>query len=172
MNDIYKIYEEIIPPNTAEYRYEFSNIGILDRLTNDEKKEIEQLLIKNLKQEYNQLIVLTLGELKSISALPTLRLYLNNTPSNLEKIIIASTMFEISNHDGDDDELANICIEAFKPIEDDINSAYGAYRLVDGFFFLAKFHNPHICSVIEKYIYHPKVLISATAKRALERMDK
>jgi hypothetical protein len=169
MNDIYKIYEKIIPPNTTEYRYDFSNTGILNRLTTEEKKAIEQLLIKNLVQEYDQLIVLTLGELKSMSALPTLRQCLNNRPDNLEKIIIASTMFEITNND---DELANICIEAFKPIEDDINSAYGAYHLVDGFFFLAKFHNPHIRSIIAKYVNHPNVLISATAKRALERIDK
>ena len=120
--DIEKIIGEIIPPMDYSHRNGFNNIPIIDKLTNNEKKQVENILVNMLSnqaykekayKEIDTLIVETLSYLKSLKALPVLKYLLENCFYEIVKLCIATSIFEI-NHDND---MVDIAVTSFKKID-------------------------------------------------------
>jgi hypothetical protein len=80
----------------------------------------------------------------------------------MEKLIIASSMFEINQ----DNDMVDIAIRAFRQL-DNKKDAYYVYKLTSAFYNLAKFNNPAVVEVIKEYVDHKEYLVSYNAKRAL-----
>lgn len=161
------ISEKIIPPNDYAHREGFTNTQILDGLTEQEKLELEELLIAKLNNQQNgnvdTLIIKTLGYLKSRKALPILLHLLEMDINNMDKLIIASCIFEINQ----DINMVDIAISSFLKLDDEKNDSYYIYKLIPAFSFLAKFKNNKADKLIERYITHNEFLVANSAKRAL-----
>jgi hypothetical protein len=160
--DINKIISEIIPPDDYQYRNGFSNEHLIDKLSNDEKSEVETELITMLQQKPDMLIVETLGYMKSEKSLPVLYELLKKSSEGMAKLILASSTYRINK----DKELVEIAIASFKEIEK-IKDAYYVYRIIPTFYYLVKFQESKITKLIEEYSKHPEYLISYNAKQVL-----
>jgi hypothetical protein len=70
---IEKLLREIIPPADYQHRNGFNNIPLIDKLTDDEKLQLENALIReltvDLDREPDDLIIETLAYLKSQKSL-------------------------------------------------------------------------------------------------------
>jgi hypothetical protein len=164
MATIKKLIDEIIPyPADYSHRNGFSNDHIIDKLTAKERNEVENALIDKLnKHPEDLLIVETLAYLKSASSIPALRKLLENSSLDMEKLIIASSIFEI-NHDN---SMIDIAIHAFRQLDNKQDSCY-VYKLTSAFYHLAKFNTPSVAKIIKEYTDHKEYLVSYNAKRAL-----
>jgi hypothetical protein len=155
--DIHRKLAEIIPPNDYQHRYEFNNHNLIDKLTNDEKKEIENALIEKLVAiPEDILIVETLSYIKSEKAIPAMNYSLKNCKIEIQKIIIAVSIYKINK----DDEMIDVAIKAFKRIAN-------KWDLIISFCYLKPFDSPKINEIIQEYIDHREYLVSYNAKRAL-----
>jgi len=164
--NIEKLIIEIIPPSDYQHRNGFNNIHIIDNLTDKEKKQVIGLLIEKLLYKKNEeidiLIVETLAYLKSKESLPVLKNLLENCSNELDKLKIATSIFEI-NHDND---MVDMAITSLKKI-DDKNDSYYVHKLTSSFYYLIKFNKPEVNRIIHEYINHKEYLVSYNAKRAL-----
>ncbi len=165
--EIEKLINEIIPPSDYEHRAEFNNEPILDKLTANEKRLVEDELICLLLNEadgnIDTLMVETLAYLKSEKSLPVLKSLLKDGIGDMTMLIIASSIFEISG----DNKMVDIAISSFKNISRRKDSYY-IYGLIPAFYYLAKFKNPEINKIIEEYTNHKEYLVSYNAKRYLD----
>lgn len=160
--------DKIIPPLDYAHRNGFSNIELINKLTNEKKGDLENILINKLKfiedKEFDSLIVETLAYLKSKKALPILQELLIKCSNDTDKLIIASSIFEI---DKSNIDMIDIAINLFKKM-DNKNDAYYVYKLVSAFYYLSKFKNSKINNIIKEYTEHPEYLVSYNAKKALQ----
>jgi hypothetical protein len=159
-----KLIDEIIPyPADYSHRNGFSNNHIIDNLSGHEKNEVENALISKLSEHPKDLLIVeTLAYLKSTKSIPALKILLENSSNGMEKLIIASSMFEINK----DYDLVDIAISAFRQL-DNKQDAYYVFNLINAFYHLAKFNNPIIMDIIKEYIDHKEYLVSYNSKRVL-----
>lgn len=164
--NIEKLVNEIIPSIEYRLRNDPNNIPMIDALTSEQKKMLEQALIKKLElekaDEVDTLIVDTLGYLKSIGSLPTLKIILDASNDNVIKLRIAAAIFEIDK----DETMIDIAIKSVKQI-DSKNDAYYKYILPSALHYLAKFKNEKTNRILQEYINDPDFVISYNAKRYL-----
>jgi hypothetical protein len=165
--ELEKLIKEIIPPSDYQHREGFNNEPILDKLTANEKRLVEDellcLLLKETGKDIDTLIVETLAYLKSEKSLPVLKKLLSGDISDMDKLVIATSIFEISG----EKEMTNVAISSFKKISQR-KDVYYIYGLISAFYYLAKFRDPQINQVIEGYTNHKEYLVSYNAKRYLD----
>lgn len=98
--DMEKLIGEIIAPSDYQYRNGFNNIPLVDKLTDNEKRQLEDALIYTLlfetDKEIDTLIVETLVYMKSKKSLPILENLLKSCKDEMVKLIIATSIFEIN----------------------------------------------------------------------------
>lgn len=76
--------------------------------------------------------------------------------NNLQKVIIASSIFKISS----EYKMIDVAINSFNSINDDLDLALL-------FHYLATFNNNRTDKIIKNYINHPNFIVSYNAKQAL-----
>jgi len=164
MSDLNKLIDKIIPyPASRENREGFNNEPYIDKLNDQEKKDVENALIEKLSTNPDDmLIVETLAYLKSTSALPLLNQLLTNSNDPMKRIIMAVSISEIDK----DDRFINSIITDFRKI-DDHRDAYNTYKLIPTFYYLRKLKNQELDKIIEEYSDHKDHLVSNNAKRSL-----
>ena len=161
-----RILREIIPPADYQHRNGFNNIPLIDKLTDDEKIQLENALISKLTfesdREPDSLIIETLAYLKSQKFLPILRQLLEKNLYEITELIVATSIYEINR----DNDMIDIAINVVKKIEQKKGSYY-VYKLTSAFYYLIKFENAEVNSIIEKYTNHREYLVACNAKRVL-----
>lgn len=94
-----KKVDRLIPPMDYQSRNGFSNIHLINELTDSEKEDLECILIEKIlytdDDKIDALIVETLAYLKSKKALPILRDKLIKSSDDMCKLIIASSIYDI-----------------------------------------------------------------------------
>ncbi|HEY0426707.1 MAG TPA: hypothetical protein VGC76_02770 [Pyrinomonadaceae bacterium] len=164
--NIEKLLREIIPPADYQHRNGFNNIPLIDKLTGDEKIQLEDALIHkltfDLDIEPDSLIIETLAYLKSQKSLPVLRQLLEKNLYEITELIIATSIYEINR----DNDMIDIAINVVKKIEQKKGSYY-IFKLTKAFDYLIKFNNAEINSIIEEYTNHKEYLIAYNAKDVL-----
>jgi hypothetical protein len=167
--NIEKLLREIIPPADYQHRNGFNNIPLIDKLTGDEKIQLENALIDKLTfesdKEPDSLIVETLAYLKSQKSVPVLRKLLDKNLYIITELIIATSIYEISR----DNDMIDSAINIVNKIEYK-KGPYYVSKLTKAFYYLIKFENAEINSIIEKYTSHQEHLIAYNAKRVLESL--
>jgi hypothetical protein len=166
--NIEKLVQEIIPPCDYQHRNGFNNVPLIDKLNNEDKKQLENLLINRLlsesDDEVDTLVVETLAYLKSQKSLPILNELLEKCSDNLTKLIITVSIFEINR----DASMIDIAIDVVKKI-DDKSDAYYVHKLTSAFYYLIKFRSDEINSIIKEYTNHKEYLIAYNAKQVLNK---
>ena len=160
--NIDKLVADIIPPDDYQHRNGFSNTHIIDKLNNQERALVEEILMNKLLDKADMLIVETLAYLKSQKSLPILYTLLDKNLGESATIIIAEAIFSINN----DNKMPGIAISAFKELEK-IKDAYFVYRLLPMFYYLRRFRSEATDAIIREYIGHSDYLLSYNAKQAL-----
>lgn len=149
--------KELIPPNDYDHRHEFSNHSLVDALDDSTREPIENRLIELLYSHPDDiLIVETLAYMRSSKSIPALIKALELNTNNLQRIIIASSIFKINQ----DLSMINTSIDAF-------NHLRKKWDLVFSFSYLKSFNNKQINDLMIKYVHHSDILISSNAKSAL-----
>ena len=157
--NIEELIAEIIPPNDYQHRNGFSNVQLIDQLTNEERELVEDALIYKLIENTDMLIVETLGYMRSEKSLPILNNMLEECSDNMRKIIIATSIFVIDR----DNAMINVSINAFKHLDN-------IYQQISAFYYLKKFESPQTDSLIGEYTEHSNYLLSYNAKQALGKI--
>jgi hypothetical protein len=157
MRDINQLLKEIIPPADYQHRNGFSNEHIILSLSESEKNEIEQQLIKMLEKNDDNLIGETLAIMRSINSLPVLRKRLSLSKRPSSRIIWASYINEINNGD---EEMKQIVLNEFDNVSE-------KYSLISIFHYLSQFRDPRISEKIRNFINHKDYLIAYNARRCL-----
>ncbi len=164
--NIEKLVKEIIPPSNYKHRNGFNNIPLIDKLNDDEKRQIEEVLIHKLlfesDQEIDTLIVETLTYLKSNKSLPIFKQLLERCSDDMTKLIIAASIFEINQ----DNDMIDIAIGSFRKLDNEKKSYY-VYTLPSAFNYLIKFKNKKVNNIIKEYTNHKEYLIAYNAKQVL-----
>ena len=114
MRHIDRLIEEIIPPADYKHREGFNNNLLIDALNDTEKLEVEICLIIRLKAKPDTFIIETLGYMKSYKAVDVLTEIMINTQDSVEKLITASSIFNITKNNS----LKDIALEASYMIDD------------------------------------------------------
>ncbi len=165
--DMNKLINEVIPPSDYQHRNGFNNTQIIEKLSDSEKKLLENSLIQKLQSEketeIDTLIVETLAYLKSVKSVPILRILLGKCSEIEIRLSIATSIFEINQ----DIEMVDIAVSSVRQM-DNKKDAYYVYQLSKAFDYLAKFNNKKTKQLIEEYTSHPEYLISYNAKQALK----
>ena len=157
------LINRIIPPADYQHRNGFSNTDIIDKLSEQEKKLMEDALINMLMTKNDDtLIIETLAYLKSVKSLPFLYEFLKNNSDTMSKIIVSTSIFAINQ----DNDMVDIAITSFKNLENTKDSYY-VYKLITAFYYLIKFNKPEVNEIIKEYLNHKEYLLSYNAKRAL-----
>lgn len=165
MDIINKIVSEIIPPDDYQHRNGFSNEHLIDMLSDEEKFKVETELVNMLHKKTDMLIVETLGYMKFEKALPVLYELLEISDEGMAKLILASSIYRINK----DKKLVEVAISSFEELEK-FKDAYYVYRIVPTFYYLAKFQEPEIIKLIQKYTTNSDYLISYNAKQVLGKL--
>ena len=163
MTNTADLIDKIIPPSDYEHRNGFSNDNIIDKLSTEEKSNVETELI-NMLSHYNgdTLVIETLAYMNSQKAIVPLKNILQETKEELTKIIIASSIFKISS----DKIIIDIARDAFKKIEVlPMNYFYNKSDLISSFYYLSLFGNVELNKLIKPYSKHSDHLVSYNAKR-------
>ena len=157
MTEINDLINKIIPPADYEHRNGFSNDNIIDKLTADEKVQVEMLLFARLNN-YNgdTLIIETLTYMNSQKSLDTFNKILSQSDNPADKIIIASCIYKLSK----DKLMGVIALESVKRITD-------KYALISMFYYLAQIESKELDDYIKQYSNHSDYLLSYNAKRIL-----
>lgn len=157
--DINKIVSEIIPPDDYQHRNGFSNEHLIDKLSDEEKFEVETELIKILQKKPDMLIVETLGYMKSEKSLPVLYELLESLNDKMAKIITATSIFEINQ----DQKMIEIAKASFNSIKD-------KFQLISAFHYLMRLQDSEISKLIQEYTTNSDYLISYNAKQVLGKL--
>lgn len=161
--DINKIVSEIIPPDDYQHRNGFSNYHLIEKLSDEDKFQVEAQLIDRLQKKPDILIVETLAYMNSVKSLPILYDLLKTSDGGMAKLILASSIYKINR----DKELVEIAISSFEELEKN-KDTYCVYRLIPAFYYLAKFQESKTTKLLEEYSKNSEYLISYNAKQALE----
>lgn len=153
---IAKVVNEIIPPNDYQHRNGFSNEHIIDKLSDEEKSQVEKALVDRLHKNPDMLIVETLGYMKSDMSLPILYKLLEDLNDEIAKIITTVSIFEINQ----DQKMIDVAKKLFRIIKN-------KYQLISVFHYLVRFQDSEILKLIEGYATNKDYLISHNAKQAI-----
>jgi hypothetical protein len=153
---IERLINEIIPSDDYQHRNGLSNEHIIDKLSEEDKFQVEAKLIDILKKKPDMLIVETLGYMQSEKALFVLYELIEKLNDEIAKIITAVSIFEISK----DRKMIKIAETSFKNIKD-------KYQLITAFHYLVRFQEVRILSLILEYTTNSDYLISYNAKQVL-----
>jgi hypothetical protein len=158
MRDLNKLIDDIIPyPDDREHRDGFSNEQIIDGLTNEERDQVENLLLDKLEARPNDLLIVdTLGYMKSEKSRDRLYKLLNEEKRQESKIIIASSLYAIE----PDDKLIDIALNAGQTLTN-------WWELTSIFYYFAKFKNKRTDDFVRQYFNHKDYLVSYNAKRTV-----
>jgi hypothetical protein len=162
MTHIRELINKIIPPADYQHRNGFSNDNIIDKLSDGDKNNVEIELI-NLLSNYNGdvLIVETLAYMNSHKSLDSLYKILNSVNTASDKIIIASSIYKISQ----DKAMVDISLNAIKTITD-------KYSLISLFYYLTNMQSNVINDYIAQFKSDSDYLLSYNAKRALGQLTE
>jgi hypothetical protein len=161
--DIVKLLGEIIPPADYSHRNGFNNTNLINQLNEYEWEQVEDALINKLLDKTDLLVVETLGYMKSEKSLSVLYNLLEKTSDEMEKLVIATSIFEINK----DNRLIDIGMKAFKRLSTK-SSIYTKDSITSAFFYLIKFEDAEVNNLIKTYTEHSDYLVSYNAKRALD----
>lgn len=156
--DISKIYNKIIPPDDWQSRNGFSNVAIIDGLTDEKKKEVEARLLLDLESRFDILIVETLVYLKCLKLIPFLMLKLAEVKSPEIRVQLSYYIFKLNG----DEQMVAKAAESFRLVKN-------KYALLSIFYFLAAFKRENLNDIIREYTKHKDFLISYNAKNALKQ---
>jgi hypothetical protein len=157
VKNINEILKKLIPPADYQHRNGFSNESIILNLDESEKKEVEKQLISMLELNDDDLIGETLVIMKSISALPNLRIRLDLAKSPASRILWASYINELK---GRDEEMIKIALLEFEKITE-------KYTRIGIFHCLSRFQDSRINEKIRKFINHEDYLTAYNARTSL-----
>lgn len=157
--DLQELYRKIIPPNNYKDRKDFYNDDILDRLSYLEKAKIEDMLIEDLQSNNDMLIIETLAYIKSIKSLPLIYQKLKDSNNAYNNIIICWHLYSL---DQKKEEMITIAYENFFKIDD-------TYLKTMLFYYLARFNDTKLDSILRSYINDKDILLRSNAKDALNR---
>jgi len=161
---IVELITKIIPPSDYQHRDSFSNKRIIDNLTDDEKNQVEEALIKKLSQESitqpDILIIETLAYLKSQKSLVLMYGLLKTA---MEYQIDISTYIYLINQD---DNMIDTAINAFRKTHDKTKPYY-VFGLIHDFYSLSQFKVEKVNKLIEEYTTSDEMLVAYNSKRAL-----
>jgi hypothetical protein len=162
MTNIRELIDKIIPPVDYQHRNGFSNDNIIDKLSDEDKNNVELELV-NLLSKYNgdTLIVETLAYMNSHKSLDSLYKILNSVNTASDKIIIASSIYKISQ----DKAMVDIALNAIKTITDK-NS------LISLFYYLTNMQSNVLNEYIAQFKSDSDYLLSYNAKRALGQLTE
>jgi hypothetical protein len=161
------IVKQVIPPSDYSHRNGFDNRLVIDKLTDDEKKLLEEGLVEKLGQHpKDTLIVDSLAYLGSKEAIPFIMELLKNCDDLSLRIFYTAAIFEING----DKSLITPTLSDFALL-DNKNDSYYVYKLIDAFDDLIKFKDPVVNQYIQRYTTHKEYLVSYNAKKALENAD-
>ncbi|MBP8115318.1 MAG: hypothetical protein KAY50_08175 [Chitinophagaceae bacterium] len=156
------LIEQIIPNADRNHRDNFSNISLLDKLTNNEWIYVEGELIKLLHEfPEDNLIYETLVYKQSTKCLSVMYENLINCKCEFSKLMIASNIFSINQ----DVDMIKIGIKSFNNF--DKTDGYYNYKLISAFTFLKAFNNKETNDIILKFIQYNDSLVSFNANRLL-----
>ena len=158
MKNLKELYKRIIPPNNYLSRKDFYNDEIIDNLDKNSILAIENMLIEDLKSNYDILIIETLAYIRSIKSTRVINQKLNEAKSPVDKIIIAWCLYSLGYNK---DLMIGIADENFSLINDD-------YEKTMVFYYLSKFNDPRLDLILKSYIDHNNILLSHNSKIALE----
>ncbi len=158
MRNVSELINEIIPPSDYQHRNGFTNDHIIDSLNEDEKKEVEVILIKQLENSNDQLIGDTLAYMKSKTSLPILNTKLDLSDDSSSRIYWASYILRIT--DDDAVRMKDIAFEEFQKVTDN-------YALISLFHTLIEFNDQRIDNRIKEYQDHSDYLVAYNSRTAL-----
>ena len=144
MREINQILNELIPPNNYKNRNGFSNEHLIQKLTDLEKKEVEEKLIQRLAKEDDTLIGESLVHLKSTDSLDNLEVRLNLSKNSSTKITWASFINQINEGD---EKMKAIALNELDNIKD-------KYLLIPIFDYLKAFKDKDINNKIKEFVDH------------------
>lgn len=156
--NVKKIYKKIIPPDDYEHRRDFYNEDLIDNLTIEKRVMIENMLMEDLKSRHDLLVIETLVYLKSVKSIEIIEKRLVETKEPFDKIIIAWCLFDL---DKDKGRMVEIAYDNFLSI----TNVYAKTRL---FYYLAKFNQPKLNTLLKSYVDNKNFLLANNSKRALE----
>ena len=151
--------DEFIPPNNYQFRRDFTNTHLVDKLNLSERKQLEEILLGRLEKEerMDYLIAETLSYLKSIRAVPFLMTELETCENYVFEVILSALIFQINK----DPRMTRIALASFLKVE-------GNYNLKFLFYFLKKFDDEEINKAIAAFNDHEEFLVAYNSKQALK----
>jgi len=156
--NIRKLYKKIIPPDNYENRRDFYNEDLIDNLTSEETKLIENMLIKDLISRYDLLLIETLTYLKSTKSIEIIEEKLNEVEEAFDKIIIACCLYKLERNKS---EMVDVAYDNFLLIKND-------YAKTSLFYYLVKFNNAKLNKLVELYTNSKNILLAHNSKTALQ----
>jgi hypothetical protein len=165
--NIEEIVKKVIPPSDYKHRNGFNNRWVIDNLTEDERKLLEDGLLKKLDElSEDTLIIDSLAYLKSEKAISYITRLLKASEKPDLRIFLSAALFEING----DRSLIDPTIKDLGLIENK-NDPYYVYSLISIFQYLIKFKDPIVNYHILQYTTHKEYLVSYNANRVLENAD-
>ena len=156
-----ELISRIIPPATREFREDFDNTHVIDKLNDQEKDYVEDELLKLTKHKFDLLVIETLLYLKSKKAVAVFKRLLK-VESNLSyRILLASAIYEL---DSSNAKVEDIAINAFNKLED-------KYSIGLAFYDLAKFNSSKVIRIIKNHFNHGEFYVSYHAKESLRSIS-
>lgn len=166
--ELYKKFEQIIPPPYYEYRHEFNNEPLIDDLNVNEKAELKSYLLTLLERSANDinqtapddLVLEALVYLDVKNACHTLYKFLENAKLKpLKKLFIASSIYQLIS----DDNMINVALQAYEEIKQK-----GWQVLIHSCYYLAKFKSEKTKAALIALTKHKDYLVAYNAKRSIE----
>jgi len=160
--DISELYAKIIPPLDYQHRNGVTTHHLIDKLSDEEKKEVEKKLIEDVSiipRGVDDLIVENLVHLKSKDAVPALRGLLDKI-SDTERVWIASAIYAIDQ----DNSMIQVALQSFRTIE-------RPNEFISLFRYLAEFKHPDTDEELRKYLTHKDELVRYNARVKLGLED-
>jgi len=159
--DLNELMSQIIPPQTKERIYGYSNTDIIDGLSEIERQAVENALIQSVTTagHIDQLAVKTLAYMRSVKAVPALYRLLAIKDNHVSVLITAVAIYQIVS----DPAMIDTGIDAFRKMNDD------TLLILPSFAYLAMFRSEKADDVIRAYINDKEPLVAYNAQKALER---
>jgi hypothetical protein len=157
MEHVDRVIEQFLPPQTYQHRKDGPTLGLIDKLTSEEKFVFEQKLIERLEKGDTDIwIVEGLAYVKSEKALPALYNLLSRTGMKPSRITIESSIYQICK----DPLMVDAALEDSMQVKD-------KFSIISIFYHLAQFRDSRVNDFVRQYFDDPDYLISYNAKRAI-----
>lgn len=156
--------EKFIPPMDRDHREGFTNVDLIDRLDYDSKNELESKLLEKLdSSSLDSLVVESLVYLESYQAIPLFKKVLRETSNNVDKVLLASSIFQLEQ----DDSVIPEIIEAFKNMDNE-PEPYKVYTLIAAINYLIGVKHVSIERMLQIYSRDENDLIASNAEKILK----